>query len=69
MELGACSPGVIRLYLPMANPIRAGDLYSITPGCDRAFATCRDRFHNQVNFRGEHLLPGTDQIMLYPNAK
>jgi uncharacterized phage protein (TIGR02218 family) len=53
----------------MANPIRAGDLYSITPGCDRAFATCRDRFHNQVNFRGEHLLPGTDQIMLYPNAK
>jgi uncharacterized phage protein (TIGR02218 family) len=69
MEVGESAVGDLTLYLPMANPIEPGDRYTVSPGCDRSFATCRDRFRNGVNFRGEHLLPGTDQIFLYPNGK
>ncbi|HWA42155.1 MAG TPA: DUF2163 domain-containing protein [Hypericibacter adhaerens] len=35
-------------------------------GCDRAFATCRDRFGNLVNFRGFPHIPGNDFVLHYP---
>ncbi|NNM76645.1 DUF2163 domain-containing protein [Sphingomonas sp. ID1715] len=37
-------------------------------GCDKRFATCRDRFGNQPNFRGEPHLPGMDLLTRYPGA-
>ncbi|KTQ74066.1 hypothetical protein NS226_23520, partial [Aureimonas ureilytica] len=38
----------------------AGSRLRFVAGCDRAFATCRDRFGNSVNFRGFPHLPGAD---------
>ena len=35
-------------------------------GCDRAFATCRDRFANVANFRGFPHIPGNDFVLRYP---
>jgi hypothetical protein len=35
-------------------------------GCDRALATCRDRFDNVPNFRGFPHIPGTDFVLHYP---
>ena len=35
-------------------------------GCNKAFATCRDRFANAVNFRGEPHVPGNDLLTRYP---
>jgi uncharacterized phage protein (TIGR02218 family) len=35
-------------------------------GCDRALATCRDRFGNVPNFRGFPHIPGTDFVLHYP---
>jgi uncharacterized phage protein (TIGR02218 family) len=43
--------------------IAAGDAFEVTPGCDKSFATCRDRFANQINFRGFPHLPGNDAIL------
>lgn len=40
----------------------------LTEGCDKRFATCRDRFRNAVNFRGEPFLPGNDLLTRYPGA-
>lgn len=40
-----------------------GDAVTLEAGCDRAFDTCRDKFSNVVNFRGEPHVPGTDQII------
>ena len=40
----------------------------LTQGCNKNFATCRDRFANAVNFRGEPYLPGNDLLTRYPGA-
>lgn len=46
-------------------PVQIGDLCVITQGCDRRFETCRDRFGNSLNFRGEPHLPGNDMLTRY----
>ncbi len=60
--------GLFELYLPMGRAIAVADAYLVTPGCDRQFTTCQSKFNNAVNFRGECLLPGLDQILLTPSA-
>lgn len=37
-------------------------------GCDKQLSTCRDRFSNAVNFRGEAHLPGNDLLTRYPGG-
>ena len=37
-------------------------------GCDRALATCRDRFANVANFRGFPHIPGNDFVLRYPRS-
>ncbi|MNL88249.1 hypothetical protein D3C87_2178470 [compost metagenome] len=37
-------------------------------GCDKQLATCRDRFSNAANFRGEAHLPGNDLLTRYPGG-
>ena len=43
-----------------------GDTFIVTAGCDKRFATCRDRFDNAVNFRGFPHIPGNDFVVSYP---
>ncbi|RED16037.1 DUF2163 domain-containing protein [Parasphingopyxis lamellibrachiae] len=59
-----------RLTLRETPPfaIVPGAMVEITAGCDRIFATCRDRFSNAGNFRGEPHLPGNDLLTRYPGA-
>lgn len=59
-----------RLFLrdPPPNGVTVGTLVELTEGCDKIFATCRDRFANGDNFRGEPHLPGTDLLTRYPGA-
>ena len=47
-----------------AAPVRV----RLVEGCDRQLATCRDRFANAVNFRGEAHLPGNDLLTRYPGG-
>lgn len=63
MEVKASTSGVIELQLPMPYPVAAGDAYSLTPGCDGLFDTCKNRFNNVVNFQGEPDVVGPDQLM------
>ena len=56
----------IALWQAMAEPIAAGDSFVVTAGCDKSFATCRDRFANSVNFRGFPQIPGNDFVVSYP---
>ena len=42
-----------------------GDAFSIIAGCDKSFASCRDRFANALNFRGFPHLPGNDDAYSY----
>jgi len=50
------------------HPIAPGLRVEIVEGCDKSFATCRDRFANAANFRGEPYLPGNDLLTRYPGA-
>ncbi len=54
--------GDMELMLPMAYDVQIGDNYSIIAGCDKTFDTCKNRFNNVINFRGEPHVPGTDEI-------
>ena len=57
---------LIELWQIMPEPVAAGDTFTITAGCDKRFATCRDRFANAVNFRGFPHIPGNDFIISVP---
>ena len=60
--------GVVTLTLwqAMPEPVAEGDAFIVTAGCDKRFATCRDRFSNSVSFRGFPHIPGNDFVMRYP---
>ncbi len=58
----------ITLFAPPAAPILPGDMAEIVAGCDKARTTCRDKFDNLANFRGEPFLPGIDRLLDYPGA-
>jgi uncharacterized phage protein (TIGR02218 family) len=57
----------LMLWQAMPQPIGVGDGFVVTAGCDKRFATCRDRFANSVNFRGFPHIPGNDFVVRYPN--
>jgi uncharacterized phage protein (TIGR02218 family) len=55
----------ITLWAPPPHPLVPGRSIRLTVGCDKRFATCRDRFSNAVNFRGFPHLPGNDFLLGY----
>lgn len=62
------SNGNVTLFLPMIYDIQVGDDYDLEVGCDKKFFTCKDKFDNQLNFRGFPHLPGRDEVLKYPDA-
>lgn len=54
---------VFVLFLPTPFDIQVGDQFLVYPGCDKELATCRDRWNNVKNFRGEPYVPGTDVLL------
>lgn len=56
----AAADGWLQLDEPLAMAV--GDRVLLTQGCDKRFATCRDRFGNEANFRGEPHVPGADLL-------
>lgn len=68
MEVKSYVPGQVTLSLPMPFPISGAsdsptDTFRITAGCDRSFATCKGRFFNWLNFRGEPYVQGIDKLV------
>ncbi|MEL7188901.1 MAG: phage BR0599 family protein [Pseudomonadota bacterium] len=50
---------------PLAEGLEVGMKAELSEGCDHTHTTCRDRFGNLVNFRGEPHLPGNDLLARY----
>lgn len=50
----------LTLWLPMPLAVAAGDRFRVVAGCDKSFATCRQKFDNHLNFRGFPHMPGSD---------
>ena len=57
--------GLLHLWEPLAAPPAPGDLCSVTAGCDKSFATCRQTFANGDNFRGFPHIPTPDFVLGY----
>lgn len=66
-ESGAAAGGLLtlRLWLPLEARPAEGDAVTLTIGCDKSFATCREKFGNQLNFRGFPHMPGSDFAYSY----
>ena len=56
----------VTLWQELRAPVSAGAQVRIVTGCDKRFATCRDKFANSLNFRGFPHIPGEDWMMAYP---
>ena len=52
--------------LVVGDWVGAGDTLEVSAGCDRRFATCREKFANAVNFRGFPHIPGSDFVLRHP---
>lgn len=57
------NPMEFTLAEPMPFPIGVGNQFTIVAGCDRRLETCRDKFANVLNFRGEPYIPGADAVL------
>lgn len=57
------STGTITLFQAMPYAIEIGDEFTVEFGCDKNVTTCKDRFDNVVNFRGEPFVPGIDRLL------
>lgn len=51
----------ITLSLAMPKQLQIGDEYEIIAGCNKKFSTCKNKFNNVLNFRGEPDLPGVEK--------
>jgi uncharacterized phage protein (TIGR02218 family) len=68
-EVKVFSAGQFVLFDRLRDPIVAGDIYRATAGCDKRAVTCKNKFQNFENFRGETAIPGTDSLYNYPGLK
>ncbi len=68
-EIKSYVAGQFILYDILPNPIVDGDMYLAVAGCDKRSATCKVKFQNFENFRGETAIPGTDSLYNYPGLK
>lgn len=62
----AAAGDVLAFGLAVGDWIAVGDTLEVTAGCDRRFATCREKFANAVNFRGFPHIPGSDFVLRHP---
>lgn len=60
---------IVRFFLPLDRAPEPGDQVTLTAGCDKTFATCRNRFSNQENFRGFPHMPGADFAYSYADGE
>lgn len=60
------SSGNITMWTDLVEPPQVGDTLTLRQGCDKTRAACLV-YDNVINFRGFPDVPGTDQVLRYPN--
>lgn len=63
---GGTDAGSLALWADLAEAPQVGDTLTIAQGCEKTRAACL-LFDNVANFRGFPDVPGTDQVLRYPN--
>ncbi len=57
---------LITLWHKFSAAPEIGDQFKITAGCDKRFQTCKQKFANQINFRGFPHIPGNNFLISTP---
>lgn len=57
------TPGQCMLEQAFPYTLQVGDAYILTPGCNKTSTTCKGRYANFLNFRGEPHIPGLDAML------
>ena len=57
--------GELLFWQALVVDIAPGDRFTLTAGCDKRFATCRNLFGNAANFRGFPFIPAPDFVLTY----
>lgn len=52
----------LSLLAPPPFPPQPGDVLHVQSGCDKTITTCRAKFNNRLNFRGEPFVPGATSL-------
>jgi uncharacterized phage protein (TIGR02218 family) len=63
------STAIITLAEPLSLEPSIGVTVQLTQGCDKTYETCRDRYENQLNFRGFPSIPGNDFVYSHPTRR
>ena len=66
VEVKSFASGAFTLFDAVPGAIEVGDAYTVHAGCDKRVATCKAKFVNILNFRGEPFVPGPDSMLDYP---
>ncbi|AXQ69745.1 tail assembly protein [Caulobacter phage CcrSC] len=67
-EIKSWKDGVITTFQRPFYMPKEGDRMVIHPGCDKRRVTCKEKFANILNFRGEPDVPGQDSYYSTPDA-
>lgn len=59
----------IELWQQIRLKIATGDRVRLQAGCDKRLVTCREKFSNQLNFRGFPHIPGEDWLAAFPSDR
>lgn len=59
--------GGVSLWTGLPEAPQVGDTLELRRGCDKTRPTCLATFDNVINFRGFPDVPGSDQVLRYPN--
>lgn len=59
----------VTLFLPTPYIPEVGTKVKLYAGCDKRLDTCRSKFENTINFRGEPFVPGPDRANTYADPK
>lgn len=59
---------LVELWQAAARAIAPGDAFTLSAGCDKRLATCRDKFANVPNFQGFPHMPGNDFVVRHASG-
>lgn len=58
---------IVELMTPLVQQVAEGTAARLTAGCDKRFASCREKFANALNFQGFPHMPGSERVLAYPS--
>lgn len=65
---GGAGAGAVALWIDLPEVPAIGDTLNLKRGCDKTRTACM-AYGNMINFRGFPDVPGSDQVLKYPNPQ